>query len=277
MKLHATILWGSMSERFIKFIPSEEAFWLMKEKPNAFRLLAHIANTARRANGYPDGLIIGQCHLQSWTFYGLTEQQYRTAKDILVKRKHIIIIETNRTRKKSTTGSTTASTLVQLCSLTIWDINPEPINDRINDRATTDQRPSNDKQEGIRKNKKEKEEQQPLTPSLPIPSKIKFREHVELTQAEHDSLLAKHGQEFLNRMLNSLESYKGSTGKVYKSDFHTMKDGGWVIERVKKELLTQKAAYEKPFQSTQGSPKPTQPKFQANRVLRADNPIEGNS
>lgn len=140
-----------MAERFLKFIPSEEAFWLMQHKPNAFNLLTHIANTARRINGHPDGLLIGQCHLQTWTFYGLTEQQYRTAKQILVQRKHIIIIETNRTRKKSTTGLTTASTLVQLCSTTIWDINPEDVNDRINVRPTTDQRLTNDKQEGIRK------------------------------------------------------------------------------------------------------------------------------
>lgn len=141
------------SERFLKFIPSEEAFWLMECKPNAFRLLTHIANTARRYNGHPDGLTIGQCHLRSWTFYKLTEQEYRTAKEILVKRKHIKIIETNRTRKKSTTGVTTNSTLVELCSLTIWDINPEINNDQINDRATTEQRPSNDKQERIRKKK----------------------------------------------------------------------------------------------------------------------------
>ena len=129
-----------MFERFLKFIPSEEAFWLMENKPNAFRLLTHIANTARRYNGHPDGLTIGQCHLQSWTFYKLTEQEYRTAKEVLVKRKHIKIIETNRTRKKSTTGVTTNSTLVELCSLMIWDINPEECNDRINDRATTEQR-----------------------------------------------------------------------------------------------------------------------------------------
>lgn len=146
-----------MSERFIKFIPSEESFWLIHKKPNAFRLLTHIANTARRRNGNPDGLLIGQCHLQHWKNYDFTEQEYRTAKDILVKRKHIIIIETNRTRQKSTTGSTTNSTLVQICSSTIFDINPESDNDLINDRATTEQRPSNDKQEGIRKKKNEEE------------------------------------------------------------------------------------------------------------------------
>lgn len=139
-----------MCNRFLKFIPSEEAMWLLDNKPNAFRLLTHIANTARRQNGHPDGLTIGQCHLQHWKKYNLTQQEYRTAKDILVQRKHIEIVETNRTRKKSTTGTTTASTLVKLISSMVYDINSEDGNDRINDRATTDQRLTNDKQEGIR-------------------------------------------------------------------------------------------------------------------------------
>lgn len=139
-----------MSERFIKFIPSEEAFWLMQNKPNAFYLLSQIANTARRYNGAPDGLTIGQCHLMHWIKYNFTEREYRTAKEILIKRKHIIIIETNRTRQKSTTGTTTGSTLVQLCSLTIWDINSESNDDRNDDRATTDRRLTDDKQERIR-------------------------------------------------------------------------------------------------------------------------------
>src|ERR1700679_1567730 len=126
-----------MSDRFIKFIPSEEAFWLMEEKPNAFRLLTHIANRARLKNGHVDGLMIGQCHLQHWSKYKFTEREYRTAKQILLMRKHIIIIETNRTRQKSTTGSTTGSTLVQLISSTVYDIGLESIDDRIDDRETT--------------------------------------------------------------------------------------------------------------------------------------------
>lgn len=130
----------------------------MYHKPNAFRLLTHIANTARRYNGHPDGLLIGQCHLQSWTVYGLTEREYRTAKEILVKRNHIKIIETNRTRKKSTTGSTTNSTLVQLCSLTIWDINPETTDDQNDDRATTERRQT--------RKKKMYKKNHPLTPSF---------------------------------------------------------------------------------------------------------------
>jgi hypothetical protein len=87
-----------MCERFLKFIPSEEAFWLMQHKPNAFRLLAYIANTARRTHGHPDGLTIGQCHLQHWNIYGFTEQEYRTAKKILVDRKHIKINQQNTSK-----------------------------------------------------------------------------------------------------------------------------------------------------------------------------------
>jgi hypothetical protein len=131
-----------MAERFIKFIPSKEAFWLLTEKPNAFRLLTFIANSARRTDGNPDGLLVGQCHLQNWTAYNLTEQEYRTAKNVLTTRKHIKILETNRSRKKSTTGTTTNSTLVQIISSTVYDINLETSNDRINDRSTTDQRQS---------------------------------------------------------------------------------------------------------------------------------------
>ena len=149
-----------MSERFIKFIPSEEAFWLLNEKPNAFRLLTHIANTARRTHGNPDGLLIGQCHLQHWSVYKLTEREYRTAKSILVSRKHVKIIETNRSRKKSTTGSTTKSTLIELCSSTVYDINSESTDDRKDDRATTDRRLTDDKQE--REEGKEREEKKDI-------------------------------------------------------------------------------------------------------------------
>jgi hypothetical protein len=159
----ATILWSGMAERFIKFIPSEEAFWLMEHRPNAFRLLTHIANTARRTPSGPDGLLIGQCHLQHWTKYNFTEREYRTAKEILVKRKHILIIETNRTRSKSTTGSTTGSTLVQLISLTVYDINKELDDDRNDDRTTTERRPNDDKQE--RRMKKNEKEDHPSIPS----------------------------------------------------------------------------------------------------------------
>jgi hypothetical protein len=158
------------SERFIKFIPSEEAMFLVKNKPNAFVLLTIIAERARRENGNPDGLTIGQCHIGDWKNCGLTEREYRTAKSILVCRKHVKIVETCRTRKKSTTGTTTVGTLVELISSTVYDINVKVDNDRCDDRATTERRPSDDEQERKRKKKKEEEEQHICRKSVESPS-----------------------------------------------------------------------------------------------------------
>lgn len=268
-----------MSERFIKFIPSQEAMFLVTHKnpayQNAFRLLTIIAERARRYDGHPDGLKIGQCHLGNWAEYGMSEQNYKTAKKILERMQLIKIIETNRTRKKVTTGVTTEGTLVELCSTTVYDINVQDGNDSSNDCLTTGQRLPNDKLRKKKKEKKEKEEQ-PLTPSLPIPSKIKFRELVELTQVEYDSLLAKHGQEFLDFMLNFFNSRKGSKGYEYKSDYFTMKEGGWVIREATKLFQEQKNANEKANKPTPGgqpslNSQPSASKFQPGRVLRGSN------
>lgn len=145
-----------MSERFIKLIDSEETDFLLIHKPNAFRLLTIVAKRARRASGHPDGLKVGEALIGDWKNTGFTEQEYRTAKDVLVTRKHFNIVETCRTRKKSTTGTTTKGTKVKLISSCVYDINAETNNDCINDRATTEQRPSNDEQERIRTNQDRK-------------------------------------------------------------------------------------------------------------------------
>jgi hypothetical protein len=296
-KKDATLLWGIMCNRFIKLIPSEESLYLATKYPKAFILLFFIAERARRENGHPDGLTIGQCHIGDFKSYGLTEKEYRTAKNILEKRKHIKIIETCRSRKSGflrknsfnsenvqnsaterATRITTVGTLVEICSSTVYDINPESSNnkkgDRKGDRGATEGRPKGEEQEGIRKKKKEEEKQQPPTPSFS--KKLPFRENVQLTQIEYDSLLAKHGQEFFDRMLNALDSYKGSTGKSYKSDFHTMKDGGWVVERVNKEILKTKTSDEKTFGPSSDGSKPSEPRYHPSRVLRGSNVVEGN-
>lgn len=174
MKKSATLLWGAMSESFVRSIRSPESFFLACKHPNAFVLLHFIAHRARRENGNPDGLKIGQCHIGDYKEYGLTEKEYRTAKKILVQRNHIKIIETCRSRKKEkdhslyfdsqnvkkeaterATVSTTIGTLVELCSSTVYDINPDLNNqqkgDRNDDRGATEGRPKGDEQEGIRR------------------------------------------------------------------------------------------------------------------------------
>lgn len=160
-----------MAERFLKFIPSEAAIKFAIKYKNAFVLLMIIAESARRTNGDPDGLTIGQCHLGSHPKYGMTEKEYRYAKQVLVQHGLIKIVVTNRTRKKSektqklsfrqngatdgatdgATEPTTTGTLVELCNSDVWDINPGTDNQQKGDRkdgeGATQGRLRGDKQE----------------------------------------------------------------------------------------------------------------------------------
>ena len=283
---------GAVSNRFLKFILSDEALWLMDHKPNAFRLLTHIARTARRTPGHPDGLLVGQCHLQNWGKYRLTQQEYRTAKQVLVKRQHIKIIKTSRTPKKSTIESTTesttelttASTLVQLCSNTIWDINIKVLNDSnddrtnqpINDRATIEQRSSNDKQEGRRMKKKEKEEKEEeyarTAPRPRISDSISFdfSAFVFLGITDQDKadwrVLYPHVDldvELL-KMVHWLKSTPSKSRKKLWRKFIT----NWLARS--NDSAENKKAYREGNKFKENKPeKPTEPKFYAGRVLKS--------
>lgn len=145
-----------MSERFLQLnIENEihcEADFLASKHPFAFLLLYWIARRARRISGLTDGLDIGTAKIGDWEEMGMSRQNYRTALKVLIKYKFLEILETNRTRKKSTTGSTTEGTLVRLLDSRIWDINPEPTNQRSNHCPTTAQPLPNHER---RKNKKD--------------------------------------------------------------------------------------------------------------------------
>lgn len=73
------------------------------------------------------------------------------------------------------------------------------------------------------------------------PEKTQVREHVTLSSQEQDSLLAEYGEDKLKQMLDILEAYKGSTGKRYKSDYHTLLPAGWVHKRWVEEKETKKS------------------------------------
>lgn len=139
-----------MSQRFIKVSDSEDTFWLMKHHPIAYLLLNLISLRANRTSCVnQDGLMPTEAYIGDHESIGATRQQYRTALKILTQRNFIKIIETCRTRKKSTTGSTTKGTKVSLLDSTIFDINPEKTNHRINHCPTTDQPPTNHEQEEL--------------------------------------------------------------------------------------------------------------------------------
>ena len=61
--------------------------------------------------------------------------------------------------------------------------------------------------------------------------KRKYAEFVSMTEAEYDKLIAVYGQEATARMIETLDNYKGSSGKKYKSDYRAILS--WVAEKVR--------------------------------------------
>lgn len=68
--------------------------------------------------------------------------------------------------------------------------------------------------------------------------KIHFAEFVSMTNAEYDKLISTYGKNFTDQCINSLDNYKGSSGKKYKSDYRAILS--WVIDKVKQKTQTQR-------------------------------------
>ncbi len=103
-----------MCEKFLKLSRSEETKYLARKHPKAFILLFFVAERARRQNGLPDGLSIGECHIGDHQNMGLTRQEYRTALKTLIDKRFLEKLTTCRTPEKNTTKITTVGTLVKL-------------------------------------------------------------------------------------------------------------------------------------------------------------------
>ena len=57
--------------------------------------------------------------------------------------------------------------------------------------------------------------------------------HIVLTEEEYQKLMAQHSKAFVDKCIEILNNYKLSSGKRYKSDYHTILN--WVIGRVSKD------------------------------------------
>jgi len=116
-----------MSERFIKYIPSEKADWLRKHYRNAFALLSLIAENARRTSDHLDGLQIGDAILGNYEDAGLTRKEYRNAKNKLIELEFIEVVwnPKNKNLQKRAIKRAIKSEVVCLINSEIWDINPE--------------------------------------------------------------------------------------------------------------------------------------------------------
>lgn len=252
-------------ERFIKLIDCEETDYLQENHPNAFLLLTLIARRARRASGKPDGLEIGEAKIGDYKKAGIeTRDKYRTAIQVLVDRSHIKITETCRTRKKcptpTPTRSTTKGTKVSLCDARIYDINLKDDhhqNPHRHPHRTPTGPPPDPHEQEVKECKEVKEEKEKIKKEKVVALKINFREFVTLTQEEHGKLLALHGQLMLDTMFDILNSYKGSSGKTYKSDYQTMAKGGWVLREANKRENDEATKRHNPIQYNAGIRKPS--------------------
>jgi len=79
--------------------------------------------------------------------------------------------------------------------------------------------------------------------------KIKLAEYVEMTKLEHVKLLTDYGEELTKKFITTLDNYKGSSGKKYRSDYRAVLS--WVIDKVKTNG--------KPVYNNQRNAKPTEP------------------
>jgi hypothetical protein len=100
--------------------------------------------------------------------------------------------------------------------------------------------------------------------------KIHFRDFVTLTQKEYDQLLDLHGKEPLEIMLDMLDSYKCSSGRLYVNDSGVFRRGGWILRKYAENQKNGKNNQKPPLNGLQ-SPE-GKPKFVAKNLLS----VEGN-
>jgi hypothetical protein len=130
-----------MSDGFVK-LRRGEATWELLEDRNAFVLLTVIALRARRADGFNrHSLHAGQALIGDYKAYGLSEREYRSAKDRLERYGLARFKPTNR------------GTIATLSDRKIYDIN-ETRARQTDDDLATDKRRADDEQATTNKNEK---------------------------------------------------------------------------------------------------------------------------
>ena len=63
--------------------------------------------------------------------------------------------------------------------------------------------------------------------------KVEYAEFVSMTEEEHQKLIDQYGPEMTARFIEELDNYKGSSGKMYKSDYRAILK--WVVKKVTEE------------------------------------------
>lgn len=102
-------------------------------------------------------------------------------------------------------------------------------NDRTRQQKHRAQRIEKPKPETDVSKEQAKPEPKPKAPKKQKEPKIKFAEYVTMTQAEYDKLVAEYGEPYTKKLVETLDNYKGSSGRKYASDYRAILT--WVVER----------------------------------------------
>lgn len=96
--------------------------------------------------------------------------------------------------------------------------------------------------------KKESKPKKAAAPKPQAPPKVKYAEFVSMTEAEHQKLVDKYGEQKTAMFIEKLDNAKGAKGYTYKSDYRAILN--WVVEDVEKDL--QKGGYSRGNEQTFG-------------------------
>jgi len=93
--------------------------------------------------------------------------------------------------------------------------------------------------ENVNENKKEKNKKEKAF------TKTQYAEFVSMREEEHQKLVDQYGEDFTKRCIETLDNYKGSSGRTYKSDYRAILS--WVIDKVKEKQTRPKQQSGNPF------------------------------
>ena len=86
--------------------------------------------------------------------------------------------------------------------------------------------------DSIDKEKYKKEK--PKTSTKIEPKKTQYAEFVSMTEEEYQKLITNYGEEATKKCIETLDNYKGSSGKKYKSDYRAILT--WVVDKIKPQI-----------------------------------------
>lgn len=160
---------------WFKAMRNRDADELIRFNPNAYMLARFIAARARYQDGFnADGLVLGEAMLGDYKSYGMSERQYRTAKQDLQKHG----FATFRTTNKGTIG--------KLIDTRLFD----PLNFQTTDKTTGERRTDDGQTTTNKKDKKVEEGEDNHTHTLAeaeLPTWAEVKAEADLRAVPEDS------------------------------------------------------------------------------------------